>query len=171
MAKKTTNTLLFVLVLAAAAGMTVYVAKGTPSVLIYNFIFLGTMSVIYMITLFGGMFRMDNLGEAFHRAADELTKIFKTPGKTDTKNLAYLDELFDDRYLDKKMGNFSESISQSKEGIGDIEEYINDDELDIHIHKRLLEMVPDIFTSLGILGTFIGLVWGLKNFQPTIMRL
>ncbi len=30
MAKKTTNTLLFVLVLAAAAGMTVYVAKGTP---------------------------------------------------------------------------------------------------------------------------------------------
>ena len=28
-------------------------------------------------------------------------------------------------------------------------------------------MVPDIFTSLGILGTFIGLVWGLKNFQPT----
>ena len=28
-------------------------------------------------------------------------------------------------------------------------------------------MAPDIFTSLGILGTFIGLVWGLKNFQPT----
>ncbi len=167
MAKKTTNTLLFALVFAAAAGMTVYVAKGAPSVLIYNFIFLGTMTVIYLIALFGGMFRMDNLGEAFHRAADELTSIFKTPGKTDTKNLAYLDELFDDHYLDKKMGNFSESISQSKEGIGDIEEYINDDELDIHIHKRLLEMVPDIFTSLGILGTFIGLVWGLKNFEPT----
>ena len=36
-----------------------------------------------------------------------------------------------------------------------------------HIHKRLLEMVPDIFTSLGILGTFVGLVWGLKNFEPS----
>lgn len=28
-------------------------------------------------------------------------------------------------------------------------------------------MVPDIFTSLGILGTFVGLVWGLKNFEPS----
>ena len=28
-------------------------------------------------------------------------------------------------------------------------------------------MVPDIFTSLGILGTFLGLVWGLRDFQPT----
>ncbi len=27
-------------------------------------------------------------------------------------------------------------------------------------------MVPDILTSLGILGTFVGLVWGLKNFNP-----
>lgn len=28
-------------------------------------------------------------------------------------------------------------------------------------------MAPDIFTSLGILGTFVGLVWGLKNFEPS----
>ena len=28
-------------------------------------------------------------------------------------------------------------------------------------------MAPDIFTSLGILGTFIGLVWGLKSFEPS----
>ena len=27
-------------------------------------------------------------------------------------------------------------------------------------------MIPDMLTSLGILGTFIGLVWGLKNFNP-----
>jgi flagellar motor component MotA len=28
-------------------------------------------------------------------------------------------------------------------------------------------MIPDILTSLGILGTFVGLVWGLKNFEPS----
>ena len=48
-----------------------------------------------------------------------------------------------------------------------MEEYFNEEELDNHIHKRLLEMAPDIFTSLGILGTFVGLVWGLKNFEPS----
>ena len=64
------------------------------------------------------------------------------------------------------MANFTDEVSRSQEGIGEIEDYLNDDELDNHIHKRLLEMIPDIFTSLGILGTFVGLVWGLKNFEP-----
>jgi hypothetical protein len=31
----------------------------------------------------------------------------------------------------------------------------------------MLDLVPDILTSLGILGTFLGLVWGLRAFQPS----
>ena len=96
-----------------------------------------------------------------------LQKYSKKSGKADTKNLTYLNGIFSHKYLDKKMDNFTGNISQSQEGIGDLEEYINEEELDNHIHKRLLDMVPDIFTSLGILGTFVGLVWGLRNFQPT----
>ncbi len=56
---------------------------------------------------------------------------------------------------------------KTREGIGDVEDYINEDEIDLHVHKKILEMAPDIFTSLGILGTFIGLVWGLKSFEPS----
>ena len=48
-----------------------------------------------------------------------------------------------------------------------MKKYFNEEDLDNHIHKRLLEHAPDIFTSLGILGTFVGLVWGLKNFEPS----
>lgn len=47
-----------------------------------------------------------------------------------------------------------------------MEDYINEDLVDSSIHRSLLEMIPDMLTSLGILGTFIGLVWGLKNFNP-----
>ena len=67
----------------------------------------------------------------------------------------------------KKNDDFVDSISRTEEGIAEVEDFVNIDDVDVHIHKRLLEMAPDIFTSLGILGTFIGLVWGLKNFQPT----
>jgi flagellar motor component MotA len=58
-------------------------------------------------------------------------------------------------------------MEKNQEGIGDVEDYINEDEIDLHVHKKILEMAPDIFTSLGILGTFIGLVWGLKSFEPS----
>ncbi|MDC7289715.1 MotA/TolQ/ExbB proton channel family protein [Blautia schinkii] len=166
MGKKITNVLLFIAVLAAAVGITVYVGQGAASVMIYNFVFLGVMVLIYLAGMIGGMFKMNNLSAAFIHAVEELTSIFKAPGKTEPKNLSYLDEIFGHSYLDKKMDNFTSSISKSQEGIGDIEEYINEEEIDLHIHKRLLEMVPDILTSLGILGTFVGLVWGLKNFEP-----
>lgn len=166
MGKKIINLLLFIVVVAAAAGMTVYVGQGATGMLIYNFVFLGIMVLIYLSGLFGGMFRMNNLSEAFRHATDELASLFQTPGKKDTKSLSYLEKIFLHPYLDKKMDEFTSCMGEAKEGIGDIEDYINEDELGLYIHKRILEMIPDILTSLGILGTFVGLVWGLKNFSP-----
>ena len=167
MKKKITHSVLFVAVLAGTTALTLFAGRGNLSSTIYNFVFLAVIAVLYLIAMFGGMFRMNNLSTAFHRAVEELNSMFNTPGKTDPRNLTYLGELFDDKYLDQKMDSFTDSINNSKEGLGDIEEFINEDELDIHVHKKLLEMVPDIFTSLGILGTFLGLVWGLRDFQPT----
>ena len=167
MKKKITHSVLFVAVLAGTTALTLFAGRGNLSSTIYNFVFLAVIAVLYLIAMFGGMFRMNNLSTAFHRAVEELNSMFKTPGQTDPRNLTYLGELFDDKYLDQKMDSFTDSINNSKEGLGDIEEFINEDELDIHVHKKLLEMVPDIFTSLGILGTFLGLVWGLRDFQPT----
>ena len=93
--------------------------------------------------------------------------LFQKPGKADTDKVVSLKGIFHHGYLDRKMNDFTDGINKSEEGLGDIEEYFNEEDLDNHIHKRLLEMAPDIFTSLGILGTFVGLVWGLKNFEPS----
>lgn len=167
MRKKALNVILFLAVVIAAVGMTLYVGRGAASILVYNFCFLGIMVIAYAVGMFGGMFRMNDLSRAFRDAADELKDIFQSPGKIDTSKLSSLNGIFHHRYLDDKMQAFIDTISQSQEGIGDIEEYLNEEDVDEHIHKRLLEMVPDIFTSLGILGTFVGLVWGLKNFEPS----
>lgn len=44
----------------------------------------------------------------------------------------------------------------------DVEDYINDDTvIYAHCHTQLGDVIPGILTSLGILGTFIGLVRGL----------
>ena len=167
MRKKVLNVMLFLAVVAAAVGMTLYVGRGAASILIYNFCFLGIMAVTYIAGMFGGMFRMNDLSRALSDAADEIRNVFQSPGKVDADKVSALNGIFHQRYLDEKMQAFTDAISQSHEGIGDIEEYLNGDDMDEHVHKRLLEMAPDIFTSLGILGTFVGLVWGLKNFEPS----
>ena len=167
MRKKVLNVMLFLAVVVAAVGMTLYVGRGAASILIYNFCFLGIMAVTYIAGMFGGMFRMNDLSRALSDAADEIRNVFQSPGKVDADKVSALNGIFHQRYLDEKMQAFTDAISQSHEGIGDNEEYLNGDDMDEHVHKRLLEMAPDIFTSLGILGTFVGLVWGLKNFEPT----
>lgn len=167
MGKKIVNVLLFLAVVGAGAGITVYVGKGNTGMMIYNFAFLGIMAVIYLAGMILGMFKLNGLSQALEQGTEELTGIFKTPGKVKTESLSFLEGIFDHKYLDRKVENFVSSIDKSQEGIGDIEEYISEEEIDLHIHKKLLEMVPDILTSLGILGTFVGLVWGLKNFEPS----
>lgn len=166
MGKKIVNVVLFLAVVAAAVGMTIYTGKGAASVMVYNFVFLGVMVLIYLSGMIGGMFKMNRLSEALRHVTEEVSSIFKAPGKAKAEDLSVLNEIFGNTYLDKKMDTFRGSIDKSQEGIGDVEDFINEEEMDLHIHKRLLEMVPDILTSLGILGTFVGLVWGLKNFNP-----
>lgn len=167
MGKKLSNILLFLLVTAALTAMTFYIGRDQQGVLIYNFVFLAFMVVVYLIGMFAGTFRLISISSAFRRAQEELKTIFKKPGRADLHSLAVLDGIFSNRYLDRKMDSFVSSISASVEGIEDIEDYINEDEIDIHIHKKTMETIPDIFTSLGILGTFLGLVWGLKEFNPS----
>ena len=167
MGKKIIHMLLFLLVTAGLVGITFFIGReAQPNVLIYNFAFMGVMVILYLVGMFGGMFRMDDLAGALKRATEEISTIFKLPGKVKASDLETLDGVFENRFLDKKLRDFTEDVEKTQEGIGDVEDYINEEELNLHSHKRLMEMVPDIFTSLGILGTFVGLVWGLKNFQP-----
>ena len=167
MGRKVRDFLLFILVLAAAVALTFFVSQGADKqIVIYNFAFLGVIVIIYLFGMIGGMFRMNTLAEAIGTATEELVGIFKTSGKVSEDKLKYLNGIFSHPYLDNKMDNFTQALSNSEEQIGEIEEYLNEDELDNHIHKRLLELVPDVLTSLGILGTFVGLVWGLKSFDP-----
>ncbi len=50
----------------------------------------------------------------------------------------------------------------------DVEDYINDDTvIYAHCHTQLGEVIPGILTSLGILGTFLGLVRGLGALDLT----
>lgn len=103
---------------------------------------------------------MNDLSRAFRDAADELKDIFQSPGKIDTSKLSSLNGIFHHRYLDDKMQAFTDTISQSQEGIGDIEEYLNEEDVDEHIHNEASGNGAGYFTSLGLLGTFVGLVWG-----------
>lgn len=167
MGKKVVDKILFILVILASIGFTWFVSGGMVNTMIYNFIFLGIMVIIClagMILGFGGMSRLE---DSFDKAVDDIDKTFGGLDAIEGESQSLPEELFDHEKLDGKYAEFRSFVKKSQSGLADIEDYINEDEVDSMIGKRLIELIPDVLTSLGILGTFIGLVVGLKNFEPT----
>ena len=101
MGKKIMNTVLFLVVLGGCVAMTLLTGNGSSGTMIYNFAFLAVMAVIYLAGLFGGMFRVDSIGEALARGTQELSSIFKIPGKAKSEDLSCLKGMFEQKYLDE----------------------------------------------------------------------
>lgn len=56
------------------------------------------------------------------------------------------------------------SISENKYKC-DVSDYINEEMIDVLMKKNVYNLVPGVMTGLGILGTFVGLSFGLQNFN------
>ena len=74
-------------------------------------------------------------------------------------------KLLDDRFNDYRLENKRLSIVSPHGLQCEIEDYINDYFIDSVIKKGLLSIIPGVMTGLGILGTFVGLSFGLQNFD------
>ena len=164
MGRKVRDTLLFLAAIAGCVLLTLALAGENilGPAMIYNLVFLGIMAVLYITALAGGTFRLSNVTAWLKDSAEQMEEM-------DDEEL--LEEKIRDidtfRPFSKNLSGFLSDIKRSRSGICDIEDYINEDEVDGYVHKRMLDLVPDILTSLGILGTFVGLVWGLRSFQPS----
>ena len=77
------------------------------------------------------------------------------------------DPLFQNDYLDDCYTQYQNMARSNPDASCDIRNFINEELVESYVHRGLLELIPDILTSLGILGTFVGLVMGLQEFDPS----
>ncbi len=85
--------------------------------------------------------------------------------KYKSKNKLFDNKLLDERFNEYKLESMRMSIL-SEHGLRcDIEDYINEYFIDATMKKGMLSIIPGVLTGLGILGTFVGLSFGLQNFN------
>ena len=75
--------------------------------------------------------------------------------------------LFENAFLDDCYQQFCSMRRNHPESACDIQSFLNEDVIENYVHRSILEGISDILTSLGILGTFVGLVMGLREFDPS----
>ena len=162
--RKLTNLLVWIAA-AAICGLMVYISWGADfNTFIYNCVFLGIMLLIILVAVLVGFLRMGQTVKGLDTAADKLMAVYK-----DRSGVVELTKagatIFAVDYLDRKYQEYLGYLRKTNSP-ADIGDYIGEYEINNYTHRRLVEMVPDFLTSLGILGTFMGLVWGLQGFNP-----
>ena len=152
----------------AAAGVCLLITYLTLDAdfknIVFNFAFLAVMLIIMLVGVGIGFVRLNQTRAGLDRATGKMKQLAQSGG-----NMASIttpgSTLFDVPYLDAKYQEYLTFLHKTNSPT-DIGDYIGEYEINNYTHRRLVEMVPDILTSLGILGTFVGLVLGLRGFNP-----
>lgn len=157
-----------VLTAILAAGICVFITTLSLDAdiytLVYNLSVLGIMLVIILFAWIFGFRRMHQTARGLELAARKLMSIYKNKGSM-AEVTAPGARIFEVEYLDRKYQEYLGYLRKTNSPC-DIGDYIGEYEINNYTHRRTIEMIPDILTSLGILGTFLGLVWGLRGFNP-----
>ena len=162
--RKIGNLLVWLAAAAVCALMTWITLGSGISTIIYNLSVLGVMILIILIAVIIGFHRIGRTVRWLDRASGKLMAAYRD--RSELANITRSDaEIFEVSYLDRKYQEYLGFLRKTNSPC-DISDYIGEYEINNYIHRRMIEMVPDILTSLGILGTFVGLVLGLRGFNP-----
>lgn len=80
--------------------------------------------------------------------------------------LETVEDFFRQSTLDGIFHDYQQKLRSQRESgqvLSDIDEYINDDVLALHSWQSLMMQIPGTLTGLGILGTFVGLIIGIRG--------
>lgn len=156
------GTLGTVVIIAAGAMLLAFSPDGI------SMLFVALMMLLILAGYLQGLLPMMRFTNAFRRADGNLEKALSV--QADDPWLVVRDnrELFGSSLLDGRFQKFVFRQEQygrggDRTGIADITDYISEAFLRNRTYDRLLVQIPGTLTGLGILGTFLGLLLGLRQ--------
>lgn len=132
------------------------------STLLFNLIFLTVMLLMIAAAYFIGLHRLMQVSKGLKRAAEAIKN-----GDAEGLSGGSAQPLFENAFLDDCYQQYNYMDRRNADSSCDIRSFINEEAIETYVHRGILELIPDILTSLGILGTFVGLVMGLREFDPS----
>ena len=131
------------------------VFRSNAITLIINLFFTFLMFVILMISM-RHITRFSQLVSAIKKGTVYIKSL------TDAKKLE-INDVFPSSI---KLTNLLRAYYKENSGFdGDIVDYINESILEEEIHKQTTELAVSAMTGLGLLGTFVGLILGIKDLD------
>ena len=164
--------ILFLLVFAASLGVFWFTSSGEGYMdFIINLAFEAVVAIFLMVYIIGCAGPAARMAAALDRVKEDILCAEEEPKvlwARYSKNAAP----FGNRRLDERYGAYLREMRRlyKQNAITadcDIEDYINEDSIYSAVNKPFCDQIGGIMSGLGILFTFIGLVYGLRNFDAS----
>lgn len=152
--------LLMVFVLAGGIALTAYAPDSV------SMIFIVSMEMILFLGIVMGILPVVQYFRAFDVGMENIEHAMEVETTSTWAVMMQVDEFFHQRTLDDLFRQYKEKVQAQRESgqvLADVEDYINDDVLGLKSWQNVVGQIPGTLTGLGILGTFIGLILGIKG--------
>lgn len=97
-----------------------------------------------------------------------IRKASETEGSSAWVAALQIERFFQQKTLDGLFEDYREKVQHQRETgqiVSDLDEVLNEDVLALHTWKGVIAQLPGTLTGLGILGTFVGLLLGLRGIS------
>lgn len=153
--------LTFVIAVLVGGGVLTAYAPDTLSML-----FIIIMEVVLIAGVFGGVLPVIRYNQALLHGTRNIQRATEVQTSSTWAAVLGYDSFFQQRTMDEFFDEYRSKVKDQQASgqiLCDITEYINEDVLALHSWQTLVCQIPGMMTGLGILGTFIGLLIGIRG--------
>lgn len=131
-----------------------------------SMVFIVIMGAIIFLGVVFGVFPVIQFYRGFERGLENIERALEVQTGSTWSVMEQAEEFFNQRIMDELFKDYQEKVKSQRESgqvLADIEDYINDDILGMRSWQSVITQIPGTMTGLGILGTFIGLIIGIRG--------
>lgn len=148
--------------LGSGAVLTAY----SPDLL--SMVIVGFMCMIALAGSLYGLLPTISFTGGLLNGQNSIRKASGTGGTSTWVAALQIERFFHQKTLDKLFAEYREKVQHQRETgqiVSDIDEAINEDVLALYTWRGVIAQIPGTLTGLGILGTFVGLLLGLRSIS------
>lgn len=128
--------------------------------------FIIVMEAVIALGALFGVLPLMQYSRGFQTSLKNISRAVEARNGSAWTMLEQEEEFFQQNTLDGIFRDYQAKLKSQRESgqvLSDIDEYVNDDVLALHCWQSIILQIPGTLTGLGILGTFLGLIIGIRG--------
>lgn len=160
--KKWSSYITNLIMLAGAGVLAVYAPDW------FSRMIVGIMFVIVLAGEIVGIFPLIQYSMGFGKGISNIRKAQNLQPSMPWIAVVKMEHFFEQKLLDRLFDEYKRKVEQERKNgmiVTGIDDMINEEELSLRCWQGVMLQIPGTLTGLGLLGTFIGLIFGISSVQ------